>query len=173
MDPRVVELLTVTGVILVLLYIRYKNLELRHQERMTALEKGAALPLAPEPVPPSPRIYLLRGLIWLFAGISLTVFLFFVTSVIKTGERDRWASLEMKYWRIQQLRRQGFPEEQLKELLAGQPPAPREQNPRPLALVGLIPIGVGLAYLIFYSSEEKRLRALPPPEAPGPTGLAS
>lgn len=179
MDPRVLLLFVVAGLIIALLYLRYKNVELRHKERMTALEKGAQLPVLAEPAPPGPtRVYLLRGLIWLFSGIGLTIFLLAVASVAKTQERNRWDELESKHWRIARLRAQGVPEEELKQLMnemaKENPPQPQPKDARVLAVAGLIPIGVGLAYLVFYSSEEKRLRGLPPapaarePDAGGP-----
>ena len=30
-----------------------------------------------------------------------------------------------------------------------------------IALIGLVPIGVGLAYLIFYAGERKQIRGIP------------
>ena len=163
MDPRVLLLFVVAGLVIALLYLRYKNVELRHKERMAALEKGAALPVVVEPAPPAAtRVYLLRGLIWLFTGIGLTVCVFFIASMAKTAGQDRWRAVEMKYWRLQRLREQGIPEEYLKQLMNEQPQE-RKEDPRVAALAGLIPIGVGLAYLVFYSSEEKRMKA---PRAP-------
>ena len=181
MDPHVLllfALLLVAGLIIALLYLRYKNVELRHKERMTTLEKGGQLPVLAEPAPSAPtRVYLLRGLIWLFSGIGLTIFLFAVASMVRNPQHDRWNELETKHWRIARLRQQGVPEEELKQLLdqmGREQPAEPQPKPWPLALGGLIPIGVGLAYLVFYSSEEKRLRSLPhlsaarEPDATGP-----
>ena len=70
--------LTIMAVLVVLpsLFMRYKWQTLRHVERMAALEKGAQLPMDPvESAPWTPRIYLLRGLIWLFSGIAVVIFL--------------------------------------------------------------------------------------------------
>lgn len=163
MDPRVAVLFVITGVILALLYLRYKNLELRHKERMTALEKGAALPVLAEPVASAgaPRVYLLRGLIWLFTGAALTASIFAIASVAKTGRRDITAfDLERRLVHAERLRARGATEDQIKEVMAEKP---QEQgDPRVLAVLGLIPIGVGAAYLIFYASEEKRMSALVP-----------
>src|SRR5690242_7121135 len=65
-------LLVIAAVLLVgfTLLMRYRKAELRHRERMTAMEKGIALPADPAPAkaPWSPRVYLLRGLMWLFTG---------------------------------------------------------------------------------------------------------
>lgn len=60
----------------VVLYYRQRTqkTELRHRERLAALEKGIELPPDPEPEPRRPR-YLLRGLVWLFTGIAIFVFL--------------------------------------------------------------------------------------------------
>ncbi len=179
MDLRpILVLFVVAALAAVLLYLRYKNVELRHKERMTALEKGAQLPVFAEPAPAAPtRVYLLRGLIWLFSGIGLTVFLFAVASLVRDPQRDKWNELETKHWRIARLRQQGVPEEELKQLLdemGRERPAEPRPKPWPLALGGLIPIGVGAAYLVFYSNEERRLRASPlapaarEPDARGP-----
>ena len=54
-------------------HFRHKAREFRHTERMAALEKGMELP--PEPVQPvlGPKAHLLRGLIWLFVGIGISI----------------------------------------------------------------------------------------------------
>jgi hypothetical protein len=56
------------------LYMRFRRRELQHKERMAAIEKGVTLPDLTD-VETGPRIYLLRGLIWLLSGIALSVFL--------------------------------------------------------------------------------------------------
>jgi len=44
--------------------------------------------------------------------------------------------------------------------------------PFSVALLGLIPLGVGIAYLVFYYSDESRKNPLPEPApAPSRTGL--
>ncbi len=129
--------------------LRYKKEQLRHQERMAALEKGAELPAFPaESGPWTPRVYLLRGLIWLFGGIGLTIFL-----VGLSLTANRVESIESRLWHTQDLRQRGVPEEQLKKF----EDSPREQQGMPMgfALIGLIPIGVGLAYILFYQGERK------------------
>ena len=65
------------------LVLRFKKLDLAHRERMTALEQGAPLPNGgAAPVVSGHRVYLLRGMIWLFTGLALTAFLFGLVSAI-------------------------------------------------------------------------------------------
>lgn len=143
-------------VVLPSLFMRYKWQTLRYQERMAALEKGAQLPVEPmESAPWTPRIYLLRGLIWMFSGIGVVIFL--GALALTDIERD---TLETRMWRAEQLRSAGMPEEQWKRLI--NEPAPQHQRiPVGLALIGLIPIGVGFAYLIFYAGERKQAGTIP------------
>ncbi len=136
------------------LTLRYKRQELRHRERMTAIEKGAPIPEEPPerpPVPWSPRVYLLRGLIWLFTGLGLSIFLLGLS--ISIGNRPQ--TYEDRLWRANQFRREGVPEEQVKDFLSRSEPV-RKDFPEGVALIGLIPIGVGLAYLIYYRGESKK-----------------
>jgi hypothetical protein len=55
-------------------YFRNRARAFRHAERMAAIEKGMELP--PEPIQPTlgPKAYLLRGLIWLFVGMGISIF---------------------------------------------------------------------------------------------------
>jgi uncharacterized membrane protein len=150
--------LSAAAIIIWSLVLRYKRQQLRHQERMAALEKGAELPAEPvekAPAPWSPRIYLLRGLVWLFTGIGLAVFLFGMSVTI--GSRQE--TIEDRLWRVQNLRRNGATEDEIKQLLNSKEPV-RKDFPEGLALIGLIPIGVGLAYIIYYRGEDKRPREL-------------
>ena len=49
-----------------------QKLELRHRERMAAIDKGLELPADPvEPFQPTRPRYLLRGLIWLGVGLAI------------------------------------------------------------------------------------------------------
>lgn len=63
------------GVAIVAIIVGYrekmKRSELRHRERITALEKGIELPPDPEPNPDGKRTSLKRGLTGLFLGIVL------------------------------------------------------------------------------------------------------
>ena len=133
------------------LFLRYKRRELEHRERMTALEKGEPLPAMAQAsrAPWSPRLYLLRGLIWLFCGIGLMIFLVTATVTsqhpLRPEERAREAN-----W----MRQAGASDEQVREIW--QDASPRGGLPVGLGFIGLVPVGVGLAYLIVYRAETKR-----------------
>jgi hypothetical protein len=65
---------------IVLNYRKRKEIfALYHQERMAAIEKGVECPpwpdrlLADDAASPSPRRHLLKGLVWLFIGLAVTV----------------------------------------------------------------------------------------------------
>jgi hypothetical protein len=112
-DPTlipIVALLAAFGIAFAALHFRNRSRELRHRERVTALEKGIELPV--EPVL-TRNAYLLRGLIWLFLGVGISIFFL----ALWLAERDR--------------------------------------DEAAMAAVGVIPIGVGLAYLIVYRVEKK------------------
>ena len=87
--------------------------EAHHRERMAAIERGMDIPPLPESWLGPTRLrrprYLLTGMIWLFIGIALYVFL---------------------------------------RALVHPEPA--------VALVGLIPGGIGLAFLIYYFVEGRK-----------------
>lgn len=79
-----------TAVLLVALYVRYRAMQARHRERMTAIEKGVSLEdLARlDAFPCSPgRIFLLRGLLWLLPGLALALCLLVLTPVLFDGPR--------------------------------------------------------------------------------------
>ena len=157
MGPEIVVILMVlaaAAIIIWSLVLRYKRQQLRHQERMAAIEKGAELPAErPEmtPAPWSPRLYLLRGLVWLFTGIGLSVFLLGLS--LSIGARQE--TIEDRLWRAQNLRHNGATEDEVKQLINSKEPV-RKDFPEGFALIGLIPIGVGLAYIIYYRGEDKR-----------------
>jgi len=156
-EPGFVLIIMIASAVILItwsLNLRYRRQELKHKERMSALEKGAELPAEPPEKPPapwSPRIYLLRGLIWLFTGIGISVFLLGMSITI--GNRP--ASYEDRLWRANNMRRSGVPEDQIKDFLNRQEPVKRD-FPEGVSLIGLIPIGVGLAYLIYYRGEQNR-----------------
>jgi len=161
MRPEIAIILMVffaAAIIVWALFLRFKRHELRHQERMTALEKGADLPADPPekpPVPWSPRVYLLRGLIWLFTGAGLSAFLLGLSLTVVSHPQN----FEDRLWRAQNLRRNGATEEEVKQYLSQSqnPDAARQEFPAGFSLIGLIPMGVGLAYLIYYRGESHRL----------------
>jgi hypothetical protein len=151
--PEVVMfLLFFVAVLLVpALFFRYRKQVLSHQERMTALEKGVDLPaMRTEAGPWTPRVYLLRGLIWLFGGIGLAVFLLALSLTSMEP-----VPLSLKLFEAQRLREAGGTEDQVKQLINSY--EVRKRVPEGLSLIGLVPVGVGLAYLIFYFGERKQL----------------
>jgi hypothetical protein len=153
-----IMVLSAAGIIIWALNIRYRRQELRHKERMAAIEKGGELPAEPAERPPapwSPRVYLLRGLIWLFTGLGLSTFLLGLS--LSIGSRPE--TLEDRLWRAQNLRSHGAPEDEIKQYLSDSGSVRREM-PEGIALIGLIPMGVGIAYLIYYRGEQNRPPAL-------------
>jgi hypothetical protein len=108
----------VLGVVVVLVAaIRavLRKRELLHRERMAAIEKRFEVPRDVLSDVPSPEACLLRGLIWLFAGIGVSVF--FVAMGVSQGDSELFG----------------------------------------VATAGLVPVGIGSAYLIMY----RRSRARP------------
>jgi hypothetical protein len=104
----IVALLVAWGIAFVALHYRNQARQLRHGERMAAIEKGIELP-------PEPRgSYLLRGLIWLFVGLGISIFF----AALYLAEHDR--------------------------------------NQLAMTALGVIPIGVGAAYLIVSRIEGKQ-----------------
>jgi hypothetical protein len=145
----------VTCVIGSILYFRHKRAELIHQERMTAMEKGVALPVFEPAVPAVDpvRRHLLFGMIWLFSGAGLAIFLFAVSvTTPHPSPNEREARMET-------LRKLGASDEELRSVVNEQ--ARMGQGlPIGFGTVGFIPMGVGLAYMIFYGTERKRYAAL-------------
>jgi hypothetical protein len=137
------------GFLSTVVLLRYKRAALRHEERMTVIEKGGVLPALDEERPKAPwtpRVYLLRGMLWLFVGLAIMIVLASI-SITAPPPRLSWSLSE-----AQSLRTQGATEEQIKQFLNDE----RKRNdglPIGAASVGLIPIGVGFAYLLFYRKE--------------------
>jgi len=140
------------AIIIPSLILRYKKQLLRHRERMAAIEKGADLP--PEPPEPSraiprPQVYLLRGMLWLFSGIAIAVFLLGLVYSASSTE-----SLETKLRRAERLRELNATEQQIETTINED----RRSGPGPgVALLGLVPVSIGAAYLAFYRSEQARI----------------
>jgi len=146
-------LLAILAVVMWVLWLRHRNQQLEHQERMSALEKGTAVvPAGRRSAPWSPRVYLLRGLMWSFTGAALIIALLGISASSRrphqpmTGE---WTAMEARHV-SQQL---DIPIDQARDIVnkdeatrAGQ----IEGMPATVALLGLIPLAVGLAYLVFY-----------------------
>ena len=135
-----------------MILVRYQKLKLLHQERLAVIDKGGALPAFIEERPKapwSPRVYLLRGMMWTFVGVAMVLVL--VSVSISTAHPTPL------YWRLseaQGLRSQGATEDQVKQFLAE---AGQRNDGLPIgaASLGLIPISVGLAYLVFYKKETR------------------
>jgi hypothetical protein len=128
---------------------RYHVREMEHKQVLAAIEKGVDPPL-PQMAPWTPRAYLLHGMIWLFAGLASFVAL---SAIAVTSRRQ--IPIEVTVRAATEAREQGATPEEIQMLLH----TPREEEGFPLALgfLGLIPIGVGLAYLIFYRVESRKL----------------
>jgi hypothetical protein len=140
------------AVILTVLYLRHRNQELLHQERMAALEKGVAVPATPEPAPWSSRVYLLRGLIWTLTGVALAICLFGISS---TSQRHE--SYESKAYDAHQLSHNlDIPLDQAMQIVEKDQAARTQGPPVTIGLLGLIPFAVGLAYLAFYYTDPSR-----------------
>jgi hypothetical protein len=127
---------------------RFKQRELQHQERMAALEKGVALPplseFSRQPAPFNPRALLLRGLLWLFTGIAITIAL---ACIIATGQHQEPAWVRVN--EANHARAEGASPAEILQIMNDQ----HSDGPNAgIALIGLIPIGVGLAYLISWRS---------------------
>jgi hypothetical protein len=142
--------LFVGSIVTVNLNNRYKVRELEHKEKLAALEKGVDLP-TPRVAPWTPRTYLLHGMIWLFAGLASMVAILAIAITLQTQP----VSAEQKVRNVTEARARGATPEELQLLLheSGNNPG----IPIGLGLLGLIPVGVGIAYLIFYRMESKKL----------------
>jgi hypothetical protein len=145
-------LLSILAVVLAVLLSRHRKQQMLHQERMAALEKGTAIPLGPTPAPWSSRGYLLRGLIWSLTGAALVICLFGISMSSQRPE-----STQAKAWRAQSVARSlDIPLDQAKQMVEKDAAAEVHGMPAAVALLGLIPLSVGLAYLVFYYSDESR-----------------
>lgn len=152
MNPTVlvVTVFSFTAVVFGLaLYFRFRARQMEHQQRLAAVEKGVEPPVQ-QSAPWTPRTYLLHGMIWLFVGIASLVSL---SAVAATSRRP--LSWEARLAAVNDARFRGATPEELQILLH----SPREEEGIPMGLgfLGLIPIGVGIAYLIFYRIESRKL----------------
>jgi hypothetical protein len=134
-----------------ILHFRHKRAELIHAERMTAMEKGVALPVfepAMRSIDPMRR-NLLFGMIWLFSGAGLAIFLFALSATVPRS------SLQDRQEAVEAMRKLGASDQELRSVFNERA---RETRAIPFGLgtVGFVPMGVGLAYLIFYGVERKR-----------------
>ena len=135
------------------LFLRHRNQQMAHQERLAALEKGVPIPAGPTSAPWSPRVYLLRGLVWTFVGAALTIAL--LGAALMTEGRY----YEPAEWQARRAREIShdleIPIDQARAIVSREVAQRTEAHNAPvaIALFGLIPLGVGLAYLVFYRSE--------------------
>lgn len=150
--PEIIIILTIFAIPLfgVALIVRFLQGSRKHKERLAAIEKGVSLPEVGGPAAnvTGARIYLLHGLIWLFVGIALTLALL---GISLTSERPKTQA--MMEIRADVALRHGTPEE-YEEAVKHIPP--QYAVPPALCLLGLIPIGVGLAYLLFHRAESRQ-----------------
>jgi hypothetical protein len=129
----------------------------RGKRRVQRGQPGVDLPALTDAAetPWTPRVYLLRGLMWLLSGIAIAIFLVGVSFTSRRIERP-----DEQMWRVQGMKRTlDLSDEQVKALLA-ESPRQHEGVPLPIALFGLIPAAIGAAYLIVYRVE--RSQAQPP-----------
>jgi hypothetical protein len=138
------------------LLFRHHKLQLAHSERMAALEKGIAVPTGQAAAPWSPRVYLLRGLVWTFVGIALTLGLFVVAVASHTRHIESAEFMSIRARTVSQNLQ--IPIDQARQIVEkdDEERAKAEVPPIALAFFGLIPLGVGLAYLVFYRSEASK-----------------
>ncbi len=151
--------------VLFYLGLRAQQARLLHEERMRALDKGVDIkPILLSATPAfGHRVYLLRGLIWLFAGTALLVVLAVTAGLFQGQMRSAENIFEYKLRRMAILRDLGATPAQL-EAMEKEIERSEHRHPAtpPLLVIGFIPMSVGLAYLVFYGLEERRVRQLPP-----------
>lgn len=128
-------------------YLRYRLERMKHIERLALIDKGLT---PPEPTV-NPRRLLRNGVLLLFTGFALSLFLL-VTSE-STSER---MNLEEIHWRLKGHREQGMPEEWVKRLEEEYGHTSRYKVPQQTSIVGFIPAAVGIAYLLLYWLERPK-----------------
>jgi hypothetical protein len=139
--------LAVVGLFVYGLYLRFRRRELQHKERMAAIEKGVALPDLTD-IEAGPRVYLLRGMIWVLSGIALSIFLLVASATTRFPK-----SVEQRVREANNIARLGGTAEQIQQ--AENDTGYQDRLPYAVSLIGLVPIGVGVAYLIFHRVETR------------------
>jgi hypothetical protein len=91
-------------------------------------------------------------MIWLLSGIALSVFLLVLVSTIHQIPK----SAQARFQEANTIARLGGTAEQIKQIQDDT--GPEVPVPYSVALIGLVPIGVGVAYLIFHRVETARSR---------------
>ena len=141
-------------IIIVVMILRHKQRALIHRERIAVLEKGIEVPQLPgqrSSGPASPQPYMLRGLIWLFAGLALTFAL-----VAISGTTDRPPTVEEKIRMTNNARSSGATQEEVQRLWEDNSPRRSSLPTGAAAAVGLIPTRSGrrISRLLRYSAKE-------------------
>jgi hypothetical protein len=157
MDPKFAAMFVLFAIAFVVfptLVLRYRRLELRHQERMVAFDKGIPVPQETIGTPPTIETYHLRGLVWLAAGIGLSLALFIVVPIVSSD------SPENRLYRMQELRRIGFSSDEVRDAMREYDS--QRYRSRSLSALGLVPAAVGVAYLFFYYEQKRRYLYDPP-----------
>jgi len=166
MGPEFVLLsLTLAGLVITLcvLYSRARNQQLAHEERMAALDKGVTVPPMPPQRPWSPRVYLLRGLIWSFCGAALIICLLGLASASPSHRGVSAMNMAFDAKRLMDMT--GISREEANRIVEKDAAQQSEKPPAAIALLGLIPLSVGLAYLVFYYTGERHSPEEPRGEA--------
>ena len=149
--PFEIVLFSALAITMVALFIRHRNQQMLHQERMAAIEKGVAVPVGRTLPLWSPRAYLLRGLIWSMSGAALSVFLFFLAASTHPPSLESVLSdASVKVFSEEAK----IPLDDARMILARRD---RDRGiPSAVALLGLIPLCIGFAYLAFYYTDDSR-----------------
>ena len=148
--------LSVVVIVVVALVLRHRREYMVHQERMAAIDKGAPIPSGPEPAPWSPRVFLLRGLIWSFSGVAVVIALLGISwATVRTVQPSAvWVAQDSKAVS----ERLGIPIDQARQMVEKDQAAETRGMPVGVAVLGVLPLAVGLAYLVFYYTDESRKR---------------
>ena len=150
----IIALASILGV----LFVRNREHHMLHEERMAALEKGTTIPLGPPARPWSPRVYLLRGLIWTFSGLALIACLGALAAT--TQRPDPVETRAAKAKGVSESL--GIPLDQARQMVEKDEERDMGRGiPVGIAMLGLVPLGVGLAYLLYYWTDPSRRLAIP------------
>ena len=130
---------------------RYKQRELQHQERMAAIGRGEPLPAFSDPgrsqASFNPRVLLLRGLLWMFTGLAITIAF---TGIVLSGGHQEPAWVRVDH--ANSAKAAGASEAEIVQIMNDR----HSNGPNPgIPLLGLIPIGVGVAYLLTWRAERR------------------
>ncbi len=99
-------------------------------------------------------MYLLRGLLWSFTGVALVVSLLGIAASSRRPETAESALMRAKNLSFTC----NIPAEEAKEIVERDRTLRRNDLPSSVALLGFIPVSVGMAYLVFYYTGNRRRR---------------